>query len=55
MIKSVDDARDAYHMNFAGYLPNDMRHKDIMIDSSFLQVDGTADYLAEAVRRKFGA
>lgn len=54
MIVAVDEARDSYHMNFAGYLPDDKNHKDIMIDSSFLGVEGTADYLVEAVKRKFG-
>lgn len=53
MIVAVDEARDSYHMNFAGYYPDDKNHKDIMIDSSFLGVEGTADYLVEAVRRKF--
>ena len=46
---------DSYHMHYAGYLPDDKNHKDIMIDSSFLGVEKTAQFLAEAVRRKFGA
>lgn len=54
MIVAVDEARDSYHMNCAGYLPDDKNYKDIMIDSSLLGIEGTADYLAEAVRRKFG-
>ena len=37
-----------------GFLPDDKRHKDIMIDSSLFGVEGTAQYLADAVRRKFG-
>ena len=53
MIADVDKARDSYHMNYAGFLPNDERHKDILIDSSFLGVEGTAQYLADAVRRKY--
>lgn len=53
MIADVDAARASYHMHYAGFLPNDERHKDILINSSFLGVDGTADYLVEAVRRKF--
>ena len=53
MIKSVDEARDSYHMQYAGYLPDDKRHKDIMIDSSLFGVEGTAQFLADAVRRKF--
>lgn len=53
MISAVDAARDEYHMRYAGYHADDKRFKDIMIDSSFLGVDGTADYLAEAIRQKF--
>ena len=55
MIVDVDEARDSYHMHYAGYLPDDKNHKDILIDSSFLGVEKTAQYLAEAVRQKFGA
>lgn len=53
MITEVDKARDAYHMNYAKYLPSDIEHKDILIDSSILGVEGTAEYLAELVNRKF--
>ncbi|MCD8081961.1 MAG: cytidylate kinase-like family protein [Clostridiales bacterium] len=53
MIVSVDEAREAYHMNFAGYKPDDKRFKDIMIDSSFLGVEGTADLLVDVVKRRF--
>lgn len=55
MIIEVDKARDAYHMNYAGFLPGDPMHKDLMIDSSFLGVDGTAEYLVEAIKKKFGS
>ncbi|MGN0161027.1 MAG: AAA family ATPase [Lachnospiraceae bacterium] len=54
MMRSVDEARDSYHMQYAGYLPDDKRHKDILIDSSLFGVEGTAQFLAEAVKRKFG-
>ena len=53
MMKCVDEARDSYHMQYAGYLPDDKRHKDILIDSSLFGVEGTAQFLAEAVKRKF--
>lgn len=53
MIKSVDEARDSYHMQYAGYLPDDKRFKNILIDSSLFGVEGTAEFLAEAVKRKF--
>ena len=54
MIKSVDEARDNYHMHYTGYLPNDQRFKEIMIDSSMFGTEGTADYLVAAVKKKFG-
>lgn len=53
MIRDVDEARDRYHMHYAGYLPSDPRFKHIMIDSSLLGIEGTADYLVDAVKRKF--
>ena len=53
MIKSVDEARNSYHMQYAGYLPDDKRYKDILIDSSFFGEKGTAEFLAEAVKKKF--
>lgn len=54
MIHEVDKARRSYHMRYAGYAPSDPRFKDILIDSSFLGVDGTAEFLAEGIRKKFG-
>ena len=53
MIVAVDEARDSYHMNYAGYLPGDRDHSDILINSSLLGVEGTAQYLAELIKRKF--
>lgn len=52
-IVSMDEARDSYYMNIAGYLPDDKRHKDLMINTSLLGINGTAEYLAEAVKRRF--
>lgn len=54
MIMSVDKARNSYHKKYAGYLPGDFRHKHLMIDSSLLGVEGTADLIAAVVRQKFG-
>ncbi len=54
MIRSVDEARDGYHMHYAGFLPSDPKHKNIMVDSSVLGVEGTADFLVDFIRRKFG-
>lgn len=53
MIRSVDEARDSYHLQYAGFLPDDKRHKEIMIDSSLFGIDGTAEFLADAVKKKF--
>ena len=54
MIAAVDKARDSYHMNYTGYLPDDKKHKDILIDSSLLGVEGTAEYLVYLIQKKFG-
>ena len=54
MIAAVDKARESYHVNFTGYTPDDKSHKDILIDSSLLGVEGTAEYLVELVKKKFG-
>lgn len=53
MIKKVDEAREAYHLQYAGFKPDDYKYKDIMIDSSLLGVDGTAEYLAALIKKKF--
>lgn len=53
MIVAVDEARDSYHMNYAGYKPGDINHCDILINNSLLGVENTAKYLAELVREKF--
>jgi len=52
MMKEVDEARDAYHIRYAGFFPNDEMHKDILLNSGFLGVDGSAEVLAEMVRKK---
>lgn len=53
MIKKVDEAREAYHLQYAGFKPDDYKYKDIMIDSGLLGVDGTAEYLAALIKKKF--
>ena len=53
MIASVDKARNAYHRKYAGYLPSDTSHKHLLLDSSLLGVDETAEVLAEVVRKRF--
>ncbi|MGN0484597.1 MAG: AAA family ATPase [Lachnospiraceae bacterium] len=53
MIEEVDKARDSYHKHYAGYLPQDIHSKQLLIDSSILGVEGTAEYLVDLVKRKF--
>lgn len=55
MITSVDRARNTYHKKYAGYLPGDPEHKNLMIDSSLLGVGGTAKLIAQMVNQLFGA
>lgn len=54
MIKSVDSARASYHKHYAGYLPGDRNHYDILINTAMLGVDGTAELIAEIAKKKFG-
>lgn len=54
MITSVDRARNIYHKKYAGFLPNDPEHKNLMIDSSLLGVTGTATLIADMVRKLYG-
>lgn len=54
MIYKVDRARCSYHKRYAKYAPGDLDSKQIMIDSSIFGVDGTAEILADIVRRRFG-
>lgn len=54
MINEVDRARDAFHMRYAKYKPNDMNHMDIMVNSAMMGVRGTAEYLCEIVKKRFG-
>lgn len=53
-IKEVDKARDAYHMKYAKYLPNDMNHIHVMLDSGTLGVEGTAEAIVSVAKKKFG-
>lgn len=52
-ISEVDKARAYYHMHYAGYMPYDYRHKDLMIDSSILGINGTAEYLVDMIKKRF--
>ena len=53
MITDVDKARDAYHMRYVKYLPNDMNHMDLMINSAMFGIEGTANFLADLIRKKY--
>lgn len=52
-IQSVDKARNSYHMHYAGYLPSDPEYKHMLISSSLYGKEGTADFLAMAIKRRF--
>lgn len=52
MIRDVDKAREYYHARYAGYLPQDETHKDILINSGSLGIEGTADVLEYMIRKK---
>lgn len=54
MIAEVDKARIAYHKHFAKYAPGDPRYKHIIINSALLEVEGTAQALANIVCQRFG-
>jgi len=42
-----------YHREFTGYDPMDPEHFDLMLNSSMLGVDGTAEMLADIARKRF--
>lgn len=54
MILRVDRARASYHKRYAGFAPDDPKHKQLMMDSSLLGVEGTSDLIAQMVKLKFG-
>lgn len=53
MIREVDAARDAYHKIYAGTSIRSPGNYDLMIDSSYLGVEGTARVLASIVMQRF--
>lgn len=52
-IKEVDKARESYHMHYAKFSPSDYRYKDIMINSSLLGIEGTAQHLVNIIKEKY--
>lgn len=52
-IQSVDKARKAYHLHYAGYAPGDPSHVDLSINSSVFGITGSAEALAALVNIRF--
>lgn len=53
MIASVDKARIAYHKKYAGFLPSDEKHHDLMINSAIMDLDYIAEMIVFAAEKKF--
>ena len=43
------------HLALTGSNRGDRHNRNILMDSSYLGIEGTADYIEELVRRKFGS
>mgnify|MGYP002284379369 FL=1 len=54
MIMEVDKARRKYHKKYTNYYPSDLNNRNLMIDSSFFGVEGTAQMVVDIVRKHFG-
>lgn len=54
MISQVDKARERYWMKYTKHKPSDPELCHIMINSSVFGVKGTAEMLAEIVKKRFG-
>lgn len=52
MTIEIDKARKQYHKKYANYYPADINNKNLMIDSNFFGVEGTADLIAKIVKDK---
>ena len=50
-IPEVDKARERYHLHYSGYLPDDHRYINLALDSSFLGVEGTVDFLEDYINK----
>lgn len=53
MINQVDKARNRYHKRYTHFRQEDLALNHVMIDSSMLGVDGTAEVMADIVRKRF--
>ena len=49
----MDRARKYYWLRYAKYLPNDLEHNHLLVDSSLFGVQGTARLLADIARERF--
>ncbi len=54
MIKDVDKARRAFHKHYTKETFDAISNRNLLIDSSFLGVNGTADLITQMVKAKFG-
>lgn len=52
LIESVDKARNNYHKYYTNHSADTIVGRDILIDSSLLGVEGTADILVDIVKRR---
>ncbi|MFP3153957.1 cytidylate kinase-like family protein [Lachnospiraceae bacterium ZAX-1] len=53
MMNQIDKARYAYHKRYTRFTQKDIESNQIMIDSSLLGVNDTAEMLAQIARKKF--
>lgn len=53
MIQDVDKARGAYHKRYTRFKQDSLEYNQIMIDSSFLGIEGTAEMIADIAKKKF--
>ena len=55
LLKEKDKRYHARHLALTGSNRGDRHNRDILMDSSYPGIDGTAEYLEALVRRKFGS
>ena len=53
MIEDVDKARSAYHKRYTRFAPEALNYNHLMVDSSLLGEVGTAEMLADTIKKKF--
>ena len=53
LVTKKDEEHKSYQLNYAGYLPESIHHKDLSVNSAVFGVEGTAQLLAQAVRERF--